>query len=154
MFERGSNIFGCFLDVQKAFDTVPIDRLLYKLFTELGIKGRMWVAIKHLYADVKAQLLYSGSLSRSFDLSQGTGQGRILALFMYTDHCYSICINSSKLAFASFADDISLTSLQPSFLTTFMNVCHEYGFTWRYDLTIPKVALLHLVKLMQYIMRR
>ena len=99
MLERGSKIFGCFLDVRKAFDTLWIDGLLYKLFTELGIKGRMWVAIKDLYTDVKAQVLYSGSLSRSFDVSQGTGQGRILAPLMYkvyinsllhilTDHCY------------------------------------------------------------------
>ena len=99
MLERGSKIFSCFLDVRKAFDTVWIDGLLYKLFTELGIKGRMWVAIKDLYTDVIAQVLYSGSLSRSFDVSQSTGQGRILAPFMYkvyinsllhvlTDHCY------------------------------------------------------------------
>ena len=149
MLERGSKIFGCFLDVRKAFDTVWIDGLLYKLFTELGMKGRMWVAIKDLYTDVKARVLYSGSLSRSFDVSQGTGQGRILAPFMYkvyinsllhvlTDHCYSICINSSKLASPSFADDVSLIALHPSFLTTFMNICHEYSLTWRYEFNHSK----------------
>ena len=47
MLERGIKIFGCFLDVRKAFDRVWIDGLLYKLFTELGIKGRRWVAIKN-----------------------------------------------------------------------------------------------------------
>ena len=150
MLERRSKIFGCFLDVRKAFDTVWIDGLLYKLFTELGIKGRMWVAIKDLYTDVKARVLYSGSLSISFDVSQGTGQGRILAPFMYkvhinsllhvlTDHCYSICINSSKLA--SFADDVSLIVLHPSFLTTFMNICHEYSLTWRYEFNHSKSGI-------------
>ena len=149
MLRRGSKIFGSFLDVRKAFDTVWIDGLLYKLYTELGIKGRMWVAIKDLYTDVKAQVLYSGSLSRSFDVSQGTGQGRILAPFMYkvyiksflyvlTDHCYSICINSSKLASTSFADDVSLIALHPSFVTTFMNICHEYGLTGRYEFNHSK----------------
>ena len=83
MLERGSKVFGCFLDVRKAFDTVWIDGLLYKLFTELGIEGKMWLAIKDLYTDVKARVLLSGTLSRIFDISQGTGQGRILAPFLY-----------------------------------------------------------------------
>ena len=169
MLERGSKIFSCFLDVRKAFDTVWIDELLYELYTELGIKDRMWVAIKDMYTYVKAQVLHSGSLSRSFDVSQGTGQGRILAPFMYkvyiksllhvlTDHCYSICINSSKLASPSFADDVSLIALHPSFLTTFMNICHEYGFTWRYEFNHSKSGIVTFGETKavqkQYIMRR
>ena len=90
MFERGSKIFGCFLDVRKAFDTVWINGLIYKPFTELYIKGRMWVAIKDLYTDVKAQVLYSGPLSRSFDVSQGTRQRRILAPSMYKVYINSL----------------------------------------------------------------
>ena len=104
MFERGSKIFSCFLDVRKAFDTVWIDSLLYKLFAKLGINGRMWLVIKDFYTNVKARVLYSDSSPRMFDISQGTRQGRILALFMYkvsingllnvlSNHCYAIFIN-------------------------------------------------------------
>ena len=125
MLERGSKIFGCFLDVLKAFDTVWIDGLLFKLFTKLGIEGRMWLAIKDLYTRVKAQVPYSGSLSRSFDVSQGTGQGRILAPFMYKVYIYSllhvlsnnnyaICIRSVQLTSPSLMDDITLLALHPS----------------------------------------
>ena len=127
MLERGSKVFGFFLDVRKAFDTVWIDGLLYKLFTELEFEGKMWLAIKDLYTDVKARVLFSGTLSRIFDISQGTGQGRILAPFMYkiyinslikelSSHSYAVFINSIKLTSPTFADDISLLALQPSFL--------------------------------------
>ena len=64
MLEKGSEIFGCFLDVRKAFHTVWIDSLLFKLFTELRIEGGMWLAIKDLYTGFKAKVLYSGSLPR------------------------------------------------------------------------------------------
>ena len=75
MLERGSKMFSCFLDVRKAFDTVWIDGLMYKLFSDLGVNGKLWLAIKDLYTDVKARVFYSGALSREFDIAQGTRQG-------------------------------------------------------------------------------
>ena len=140
MLERGSKVFSCFLDVRKAFDTVWIDGLLFKLFSGLGISARMWLVIKDLYTNAKAKVLYAGALSREIDILQGTRQGRIIASFMYkvyinsllkvsTDHCYAISINRLSLPSPSFADDISLLALYPSFLETFMNICHMYGKT-------------------------
>ena len=142
--ECESQIFGCFLDVRKAFDTVWIDGLFYKLFTELGINGRFWLVLKDLYTDVNAKVLFSGHLSRSFSISQGTGQGRILAPFMYkvyinsllnevSEHNFAICISSMKLSAPSFADDISLLVLYPTFLQHLMNIAYEYSLKWRYE---------------------
>ena len=76
MLGCSSKVFSCFLDVRKAFDTVWVDRILYKLFPELGIGGRMWKGMKDLYTDVKAQVVYSGSLSRKINVLQDTSQGR------------------------------------------------------------------------------
>ena len=111
MLERGSKVFGCFLDVRKAFDTVWIDGLLYKLFSEFGVKGRMWLAIKTLYTGVKAQVLYSGSLSRKFDVSQGTGQGKILSPFMYKVYINSLLVGLTQHSFAISINMFSLLSL-------------------------------------------
>ena len=149
MLERGNKIFSCFLDVRKAFDRVWIDGLLYKLFTELGINGKMWLAIKDLYTNAQARVLYSGSLSRMFDISLSTGQGRILAPFMYkvyknsllnvlSNHCYAIFINGSSLSSLCFADDISLIPLHPSFLQSLMTECFRYSLQWRYEFNHTK----------------
>ena len=67
MLERGSKVFGCFLDAVK-LSIVWIDGLLYKLFTELDIRGRMWLAIKDLYNEVRGQVSYSNTLSRKFEI--------------------------------------------------------------------------------------
>ena len=113
MLERGSKMFSCFLDVRKAFDTVWIDGSMYKLFSDLGVNGKLWLAIKALYTDVKARVLYSVALSKEFEIAQGTGQGRILAPFMckvyinsllkeLSDHCFAISINTLRMPAPSF----------------------------------------------------
>ena len=80
---------------------------------------------------MKAQVLCFGSLSRKFDTLQGTGQGRLLAPFMYkvyingllielTSHSCALSLNNLSLPSPSFADDTSLLSIYPFFLNIFM----------------------------------
>ena len=54
MIEQRSKVFSCFLDVQKAFDTIWIDSLLFKLYNELGINSQLWLIIKELYTNIHA----------------------------------------------------------------------------------------------------
>ena len=75
MLERGSKIFCCFLDVRNAFDTVWIDGLLYKLFSDLGIRGRMWLALRDLYTNVKAQVFYEGHCLGKLTYHRVQGRG-------------------------------------------------------------------------------
>ena len=62
----------------------------------------MWLAIKDLYTDVKAQVLFAGELSREFDILQGTGQGRILAPFMYKVYINSLLNTLAEHSHANF----------------------------------------------------
>ena len=48
------------------------------------------LVIKDLHNNVKAKRLYAGALSREIDILQGTGQGRILASFMYKVYINSL----------------------------------------------------------------
>ena len=91
-------------------------------------------------------------MSRRINVSQGTGQGRIIAPFMYkvyvngllcvlTNHCYAIFINGIRIPSPSFADDITLLALHPSFLKTFMSLCYKYGIKWRYEFNHSKSGI-------------
>ena len=49
------------------------------------------------------------------------------------NHCYAISINQLSLPSPSFADDIALLALHPTFLTSLMNMCYKYSTKWRYE---------------------
>ena len=110
----------------------------------------MWLVVRNLYTGVKAQVLYSGSLSRKFDILQGTEQGRIPAPFMYingllnelTQHSCALSLYSISLTSPSFvADDISFLSIYPTFLSSLMNLCYAYSIKWRYEFNHVKSGI-------------
>ena len=142
IIERGGK--ACYLDVEKAFDTVWIDGLLFELLLDLGTGSKFWLIFKDLYTDIHAKELYGASYSWTFTLLQCSGQERILAPFMYkfyingllkglSNHCLAISINHLKPNPPPFADEVTLLALHPSFLQALMKIMYYYSLLWRYD---------------------
>ena len=105
--ERGGKAFACFLDVKKAFDTVWIDGLLYKLKYELGVYPKMWLIIKELFSGLKGPAIFNGHISSSFSTSQGSGKGRIRAPILYKVYINQLLMELCQL-------DIGITLLNHS----------------------------------------
>ena len=112
----------------------------------------MWLVIRNLYTGVKAQVLYSGSLSRKFDILQSTGQGRIPAPCLYkayingllnelTQQSCALSLYRINRTSPSFADDISLLSIYPTFLSSLLNICYAYCIKWRYEFNHVKSGI-------------
>ena len=55
-----------------------------------------------------------------------------------TNHCYAISINQLSLPSPSFADDIALFALYPTFLISLMGMCCTYSTKWRYEFNHTK----------------
>ena len=55
-----------------------------------------------------------------------------------TNHCSAISINQLILPSHSFADDIALLALYPTFLTSLMGMCYKYNTKWRYEFNHTK----------------
>ena len=75
--------YAFFLDIQKAYDTVRLDDLWYKLW-DMGVKGRMWRVIKKMYMSSRSAVLLEGEKSDSFNVDQGVAQGCSLSPILFS----------------------------------------------------------------------
>ncbi len=74
--ENSSKLYVCFLDAQKAFDTVWHNGLFYKLH-KAGISVEIMKSFMDMYTDMNSQVLYQGHTSNPFKVLQGTKQGGV-----------------------------------------------------------------------------
>ena len=63
-----------FLDLSNAFDTVPHDRLMYKL-NRYGIEGLMYEIIKDNFDGITQIVVYNDILSQEIKVKSGVRQG-------------------------------------------------------------------------------
>ena len=151
--ESGEKV-ACFLDVRKAFYTVWIDdSLMHKLLSELGVQGRMFPAIlKSLYSDIQCYVYFNGITTDLFPVTQGSGQGRVLAVFMFKvyiselikeiSECkFSLTINDLQLGYPTFADDMTLFGTFPSLLKNLMEKAFLHSKLWRYEYNEAKSGI-------------
>ena len=77
-----SKIYSCFIDLSKAFDTVPRDILLRKL-QKVGIKGKIFNIIRLIYTNDSACVKLDGKSTKPFAVNQGVRQGYVLSPLLF-----------------------------------------------------------------------
>ena len=119
--ETHSKLFVCFLDVQKAFDSVWHNGLFVKLYN-MGIRSNLLRVIINLHKDMKSTVFYKGHPSEMFSVMQGARQGGVLSPFLYL--CFNndfinelvaskfgFKLNSRAICAPTVADDMLLMAL-------------------------------------------
>ncbi|MES9903946.1 MAG: reverse transcriptase family protein [Sedimenticola sp.] len=150
--ERGSELFTCFLDAEKAFDCVWIDGLMCKLY-DFGICGKDLRIFSDMYRNMRSKVLCQGVLSEWVEVKQGTRQGGITSPFLYAVYVNGLLqlLDNSRLGLTigdkSFsaptqADDITLMSLSKHGLDNMLEICRNYSATWRFRYNAGKCAVI------------
>ena len=74
--EFNKPIFMCFIDIQKAYDSVNRE-LLWKICRQYGLTEKIVCLLKLVHKDSRAQVRVEGELSDSFEIETGVMQGGI-----------------------------------------------------------------------------
>lgn len=82
-WNRGSKVFGCFLDASKAFDRLRYDKFFHLLYNR-GIPPIMLQLFIDLYERQKSRCEWDGEFSPYFTCTNGVRQGGIASPLMFT----------------------------------------------------------------------
>lgn len=104
---KGNNLYACFVDLRKAFDTVWRDGLIHNIKLN-GIGGNFLKVLVSMYEDVRFCVKIEGSVTESFNTNIGVKQGCALShkLFniynndiptIFDESCDPVCLNSMKV---------------------------------------------------------
>ena len=113
-WKYGKDLFVCFIDLEKAYDRVPRDKL-WKVFREYGVNGQLLRAIKSFYCRPEVCVRVNCKQSKPFYVGVGLRQGCVLSSLLFivnmnlidkcnqADECATI--ENCKLSRLLFADD-------------------------------------------------
>ena len=130
--ERKKNLYLCFIDYRKAFDTVAHE-VLWKTMIGMGFPKHIILLIKNLYENQTATVKTSYGLSDFFQIEQGVRQGCILSPNLFNifseqimrsalaDFDGTVTVGGRKITNLRYADDIVLISGSMTELTELTN---------------------------------
>jgi hypothetical protein len=146
--------YTCFVDFQKAYDTVPHGALLYKL-RKIGIVGRSLNFIRSLYTKPMASVRLPFGMSKEFELQRGLRQGcpmspTLFDLFINDifDDSRMLGVRVPGLNFSTkipgllFADDVALLAAETSLLQAMMDAVGDWADRWEMKIGASKCGVL------------
>ena len=80
--EKNQELYIVFVDLTKAFDAVN-RQALWEVFKKLGILDKMLNVIISFHEGMKAAVVSDGEFSDSFDVTNGTKQGCVMAPVLF-----------------------------------------------------------------------
>lgn len=146
--EQGNNVCVVMLDTAKAFDSVWIEGLFYKMF-HMGLEGRLWRLLRHSYEGFSCRVVVSGAVSEDLAVQRGVHQGAPLSMRLFqlfnndlltnlakSEPC--VGIYDLKTGAPTFADDLAIMTLFKPAMNKLLKQGHKHSVKWRYNFNAKK----------------
>ena len=147
-------IYACFIDYEKAFDTVWQQGLLLKL-RKLGITGKYYNIVKSLYENIKSCIqTEQDSYSETFLCNKGIRQGDNLSptlfsifmndipQFLKQKNCPGLFLSNLMINCLMFADDLVLLSSSPAGLQKSLQAVQMHADQWKLKVNTNKTNIM------------
>ena len=134
---NGGEVFGCMMDMSKAFDMVK-HSLLFKKLLDAGLPAIFIRLLIFIYVNQFANVCWDGSFSSIFSLTNGVRQGAVLSAILYCFYVNDLfkilrrngtgCwVNSYYFGILGYSDDSFLLAPSLDSLQEMLNICEEYA---------------------------
>lgn len=151
--EENEKVYVAYMDISKAFDTMWINGMLYKLYYNKNISGKAWRLIRHWYLDMQEFVFIEGTTSRTYELFQGTRQGGVLSPWLFLvfiddliqelDRINAgISLNSVCYGSPMFADDLTMLSRMKPGLDRMLQTAWNFCRMWRFNFNLKNTVIL------------
>ena len=145
--------FATFIDLQKAFDFVDRDALLYRLLSG-GIDGKFYNSIKSMFLDTTSCVKLNGMLTSWFPVSSGVRQGDSISPTIFAFFINDIAeglkglhrgvkLSNIEICCVLYADDIMLISETEEDMQIMLDFVHEWCNQWRLRINYAKSNNVH-----------
>ena len=149
LYDEGYPIDEIFLDLSKAFDKVPHQRLLYKI-RNIGITGDLHKWIESFLTNRRQRVRINGIFSDWCNVKSGVPQGSVLGpilFILYINDLPDAIKSSCKI----FADDTKLIQAirdlkSIEHLQQDLEALQNWSKTWKLEFNASKCKVLHIGK--------
>ena len=147
--QQGLSTYCCFIDFQKAFDSVRYPLLWHKMFA-YGIHGKILDVIRSLCKNLQSCVRVNGRFTDLLLQSAGVRQGDTLAPTLFAIFIDDLAMeikaldigvpiqNDEKVSTLLFADDIVLISESQENLQAMMNTAGDWSNRWSLKMNYDK----------------
>ena len=148
----------CFVDLAKAFDSVNLELLWFKL-AHVGLSSKILHKLQSIYSNANSLVYFSNLYSKPFPHSKGMRQGCNLSPLycLFTNdledylknHSSDSCqLNSYRLQLMMFTDDIVLLDDTEKGLQGSLNRLEEFCSIWDQSINIQITKIVILINLL------
>ena len=154
--KKGKKLYTCFVDFQKAFDSVWHEALFRKLENN-GINGNFLDLIKNIYQNTECAVKLNGKATKYFKYEKGVQQGNPLSpllfnlfindIFDAVKNDASVSLDDlTQISALMYADDLIIIATTPEELQKSLDGLTEYCKKWKLNVNIKKTKCMTFSK--------